>query len=113
MAQHVITKYVDDLDKTEASGPVEFAIDGWRYEIDLSDDNAAKLRNALAAFVDAGRRLGRMGKTTATATALQAPQRRDREQTQAIREWARQNGHKVSGRGRIPQPVLDAFNAAH
>jgi hypothetical protein len=113
LAQHVITKYVDDLDNTEASGPVEFAIDGWRYEIDLSDDNAAKLRNALAAFVDAGRRLGRMGKTTASATVTKAPARIPREQTKAIREWANANGYQVKDRGRIPLDVQDAFNAAH
>jgi hypothetical protein len=37
----------------------------------------------------------------------------DREQTQAIREWARNNGHKVSERGRIPASVLEAYNSAN
>jgi hypothetical protein len=37
----------------------------------------------------------------------------DREQTAAIRAWARQNGHEVSERGRISKTVLDAFQAAH
>jgi hypothetical protein len=33
----------------------------------------------------------------------------DREQAEAIREWARRNGHKVSTRGRIPADVVDLF----
>jgi hypothetical protein len=37
----------------------------------------------------------------------------DREQTAAIRAWARQNGHQVSDRGRISKTVVDAFQAAH
>jgi hypothetical protein len=41
------------------------------------------------------------------------PGRSSREGTHAIREWARQNGHKVSERGRIPKPVMEAYQAAH
>jgi len=37
----------------------------------------------------------------------------DREQTKAIREWARKNGHEVSDRGRIAAPIMEAFEAAH
>ena len=37
--------------------------------------------------------------------------RGDREQTQAIREWARTNGHKIGDKGRIPAHILDAYNA--
>ncbi|MCV7172592.1 Lsr2 family protein, partial [Mycobacterium manitobense] len=36
----------------------------------------------------------------------------DREQSAAIRDWARRNGHNVSTRGRIPADVIDAFHAA-
>jgi hypothetical protein len=34
----------------------------------------------------------------------------DREQNQAIRDWARKQGFKVSDRGRIPAEVLDAYH---
>ena len=34
------------------------------------------------------------------------------EQSAAIREWARRNGHNVSSRGRIPAEIIDAFHAA-
>ena len=33
------------------------------------------------------------------------------EQTQAIREWARKNGHDISERGRIPATIIEAFEA--
>jgi hypothetical protein len=37
----------------------------------------------------------------------------NREQTKAIRDWARQNGYELSDRGRIPATVIEAFEAAH
>ena len=40
------------------------------------------------------------------------PVRSSREETRAIREWAREHGHKVSDRGRIPKSVLEAYKAA-
>jgi hypothetical protein len=48
VAQQVIVQFVDDLDGSVASGTVEFALDGKDYAIDLSDENAAKLREVLA-----------------------------------------------------------------
>jgi len=36
----------------------------------------------------------------------------DREQNQAIREWARGKGMKVNDRGRIPSDVVEAFHQA-
>jgi hypothetical protein len=119
MAQQVNVKFVDDLDGSDAAGTVSFAIDGRAYEIDLSDDNAARLRDSLASFVAAGRKSGGSGTAGGrraqkmTASSGSRPQPLDREQTAAIRAWARQNGHEVSDRGRIAKTVLDAFEAAH
>ena len=121
MAQQVNVKFVDDLDGSDAAGTVSFAIDGRAYEIDLSEDNAARLRESLASFVAAARKSGgsaaagrRAPKTPKmTASSGRRPQPLDREQTAAIRAWARQNGHQVSDRGRISKTVVDAFQAAH
>ena len=55
MAQQVNVKFVDDLDGSDAAATVSFGLDGTAYEIDLSDDNAAKLRDSLAVFVGAAR----------------------------------------------------------
>ena len=119
MAQQVNVKFVDDLDGSDAAGTVSFAIDGRAYEIDLSENNAARLRESLASFVAAGRKSdgasAAAGRRTQkmTASSGRRPQPLDREQTAAIRAWARQNGHQVSERGRISKTVVDAFEAAH
>jgi hypothetical protein len=122
MAQQVNVKFVDDLDGSAAAGTVSFGLDGRTYEIDLSDDNAAKLRDSLASFVAAARKHGGSRRSSATPsraprtqkmTAVTHPQPLDREQTAAIRAWARQNGHEVSDRGRIAKAVVEAFQAAH
>ena len=119
MAQQVNVKFVDDLDGSDAAGTVSFAIDGRAYDIDLSEDNAARLRDSLASFVAAARKSGRSAAAISgraskmTASSGRRPQPLDREQTAAIRAWARQNGHQVSDRGRISKTVVDAFQAAH
>lgn len=61
MAQRMITTLIDDLDGTDlerGSGEtIRFGVDGRTYEIDLSDDNAAALREALRPYTEAGRRI--------------------------------------------------------
>ena len=57
MATMTTVTLVDDLDGSEASGSVSFALDGASYEIDLSDGNADKLRDALAGYVASARRV--------------------------------------------------------
>ena len=110
----VTVTLVDDFDgEATADETVEFGLDGVSYEIDLSSKNATKLRNDLKQWVEAGRRVGgRRRGAKATATVARGRGAIDREQSAAIREWARRNGHNVSTRGRIPADVIDAFHAA-
>lgn len=111
MAKKVQVTLVDDIDGSEAVETVAFALDGTSYEIDLSKANAKKLRDALSTYVASARRAGRV--RTSGGRSGRASARADREQIQAVREWARRNGHKVSDRGRVPASVLEAYNAAH
>ena len=115
MAQKVTVSLIDDLDGDKADETVEFGLDGKSYEIDLSTGNAGKLRDALASYVSAARRPGGRrrsggggGGPAASATARRPSV--DREQNQAIRDWARKRGMKVSDRGRIPADVLEAYH---
>jgi len=111
VAQIQEIRLVDDLDGNEADETLEFGIDGRTYEIDLSEGNAGKLRDALAEFVASARRLsGGRGRRPAAATVAARRPTIDREQNQAIREWARKRGMKVSDRGRIPAEVLVAYH---
>ncbi len=107
MAQKVLVTLVDDVDGTKAEETVRFGLDGAQYEIDLSEGNAAKLRDAVRPFIAKARR----------AQSKQAPKQarptgKSNPDTAAIRQWARENGHQVSDRGRIHQSVKDAYYAA-
>ena len=106
VAQKVSVRLVDDLDGTEASSTVDFGLDGRGYVIDLSDDNAAKLRDALAPFVGAARKPG--GRRRSPAPTAQRPAI-DREYNTAVRRWANENGWDVAERGRIPSAVVEAY----
>lgn len=109
MAQKVLVSLVDDLDGSAGDQTVEFGLDGVTYQIDLSKKNAGKLRKALGRYVEHARRAGgrkRVARVRGGATAAA-----DREQNQAIRAWARDNGYDVSERGRIPTEIVAAYHS--
>ncbi len=113
MAKKHITQLIDDLDGTvlEDGTTVHFSLEGRAYEIDLSDDNAQKLRDAFEPFISAGRAVGTgAGSARRPARSRGAGSSRD---LGAVRAWAEQNGHQVNSRGRIPASVLEAYDAAN
>ncbi|MFG1611048.1 Lsr2 family protein [Actinoplanes sp. NPDC049265] len=112
MAKQVITVLTDDLDGGDADRTIEFGLDGVNYTIDLSDKNAGKLRKALDPYLDKATRVGRTAGSGRIGARQAAPARTNRDQNQAIREWAAKNGYEVSERGRIPSAVVDAFHGA-
>jgi hypothetical protein len=116
VAQKVQVLLVDDIDGGEAEETVTFSLDGVSYEIDLSSKNAGTLRDAVAPYVGAARKAGRSTATkVATATRPRSSgstATADREQNQAIREWAKKRGFKVSDRGRIPSDIVKQFHAS-
>ena len=123
MARKIVHQLVDDLDGTVlevGSGEtILFSLDGTAYEIDLTDENAAALRDALAPFIAAARSVsaragGRSGSGGSGGAGGARRQKRSGQRDYApVREWAAQNGYTVSQRGRIPAPVLEAYDAAH
>ncbi|MEV0043200.1 Lsr2 family protein [Nocardia rhamnosiphila] len=103
MARKVVVRVIDDLDGVSAAAEtVSFGIDGVIYEIDLSEANARELRAGLGKWIPHARKVGGRSR-------LKVPAVRQRKDASAVREWARRNGHDVSGRGRIPSVVLDAY----
>lgn len=123
MARKIVHQLVDDLDGTVlevGSGEtILFSLDGTAYEIDLTDENAAALHDALAPFIAAARSVsaragGRSGSGSSGGSGGARRQKRSGQRDYApVREWAAQNGYTVSQRGRIPAPVLEAYDAAH
>ena len=114
MARRTIQVLTDDLDGGEAEETVKFGLDGVQYEIDLSSNNAAKIRDILAPYVGAGRKIGRGGVVPggrAATARVRGGAAADRDQNRAIREWAQAKGIKVSDRGRIKQEIVDRYHA--
>ncbi|CAI9411488.1 histone-like nucleoid-structuring protein Lsr2 [Aestuariimicrobium sp. T2.26MG-19.2B] len=106
MAQRVNVVLEDDIDGTPADVTVSFAFDGTAYEIDLSEANAAQLREVVAPWVAHARKAAR------PAGRRRGP-RQGTGSTNEIREWARAQGMNVSERGRVPAAIREAFSAAH
>ena len=110
MAQQVLVQLVDDLDGTASTdvSTVSFSLDGVTYEIDLSESNAERLRGSLAKYVESARRVGgrlkRGGKSQNGSGSS--------HDAGLIRAWANDNGFGLSGRGRIPSHVVEAYKEA-
>jgi Lsr2 len=109
VAQKIQTLFIDDLDGSTADGTVRFGLDGTEYEIDLNAEHAQQLREALTAYVRAGRRLSGGSRRTArggrrgTASGLN---------TTGVRQWAKAQGIEVNDRGRVPAELVVKFKAA-
>jgi Lsr2 len=104
MATKVLTTLQDDIDGSDATQTIRFALDGIEYEIDVSDRNANRLRNSLGDFIAHGRKVGgrRARKSTSSGKV----------DTKAIRKWAKANRIDVNSRGRIPAEVVERYKAA-
>jgi len=113
VARREIVVLEDDLEGGKADETVKFSLDGVQYEIDLSDKNAKKLRDAVAQYVANARRVSRGGVVVGGRAAARArgSAAADREQNKAIRAWAKRQGEDISDRGRIPQEIVDKYHA--
>ncbi|WP_299056409.1 Lsr2 family protein [uncultured Nocardioides sp.] len=111
MAQKVNILLLDDIDQSEASQTVFFGLDGTAYEIDLNEEHAEQLREALASFIGHARkadsRTGRSKVRSSRQWTASDPS------AKVVREWARENGYDVPDRGRVPAEVRDAYSAAN
>jgi len=116
MTKREITLLMDDLDGSEATETVRFALDGQPLEIDLNQENAARLRNALGEYVSHARKAGSVGRPGASRPRSSNRTERyafpNEDDPHAVREWAMANGHQVSARGRISKAIKDAYRAA-
>lgn len=116
MARRIVHQLVDDIDGSVLDigegETVRFSLDGVAYEIDVTTENAVALRDAFAPYVASARTISaaRGGGSSGSGR----PRRRAGQQDySAIRAWAKDNGFKVSERGRIPASVVEAYEAAH
>jgi hypothetical protein len=111
MAKKTVVLLEDDIDGSEASQTVFFALDGTEYEIDLNDGHANELREALERFTNAGRKVtGGRGSRQTTSARRAGTSAVD---AKAVRQWAAENGIQVNARGRIQAEVVERYVAAH
>ena len=104
MARRTFVELVDDMDGGKADETVSFGLDGVSYEIDLTAENAAELREALGVWAGKARRVG--GRRIAGKS-------RSGDDAAKIRAWAQEHGYSVGDRGRIPSDVRQAYKDAH
>lgn len=107
MARKIVTILSDDLDGSEASETVNFAIDGIEYEIDLNDAHANELRETFSKYTTVARKTsggrGRPARKTSGSGT----------DAKAIRLWALDQGLQVNTRGRIQSDIVEKYQAAH
>jgi hypothetical protein len=106
MAQRTQIIITDDIDGSEAEGTIRFSFGGTSYEIDLNKKHADQFATALAPFTAAGRKVSGTRRSSRDGQA-------SRHDQSGVRVWAREQGLKVSDRGRIPADVIAKYEAAH
>lgn len=102
MVQRTVIVRSDDIDGTPASRSIEFTIDGVSYTIDLSEEHAGEFDAALDPWIRHARR-------TSKPRGTQSPVAKG--SNDAVRAWARANGHQISDRGRISAAITEAYAA--
>jgi hypothetical protein len=114
MAQKTVVTVVCDLPhagEIEGNETVSFGFDGASYEIDVCSAHAKELQDTFGPYAEHARRISGAGGTSRRrGRARSGP---GRERSSEIRAWARQRGHKVSERGRIPASIIQEYEAAH
>ena len=96
----------DDIDGSEPAQTVNFALDGKAYEIDLTEEHAEELRDALAPWISAARPTSTTRNPKPRATSKRSTDTVD------IRRWAKENDIPVSERGRISIDLRNRYEAA-
>ncbi len=109
MATKTSVIVTDDLDGSDNASTFSFGYQGTAYEIDLGKKNSSKFSNAIRPYVEVARRVPSQRRTTRTSPA----NRGDHTDRAAVRAWAREQGLKVSERGRISGDIVARYEASH
>lgn len=139
MGKIVTIEYVDDLEGTsidaESVDTVDFSYRGQDYTLVLTKKNGAQFDKDVSRYITAAKKSQTRDARAAHKPAKPAPRKANTpisstrrktsprkraeaaisgpERTRAIRQWAADNGHTVSTRGRMPAAVMQAYDAAH
>lgn len=79
-------------------------------QVSLTDDDAMRYMKWLANMRTPTKTVER---PTVKATVQEESTRPRSEQLKDIRKWASKHGFQIAAKGRIPQPVMEAYERAH
>jgi hypothetical protein len=106
-----VTRFDDFDNELEANETVTYALDGTTYEVDLSDENAMRLRTELQKWINVSRKVsGPVGRRHAVPNGR--PSGGAGLPLAEIRAWAKDNGLEVPDRGRVSAAIVRAWTAA-
>lgn len=118
------TVLVDDLDGTELpedTQPIHLSLGRTTYALYLSEKNHEKLLKAVTPFIENAETVSSSAGRSTAAPARAS--NTDKERNQKVRAWAQATGFKfknaageevtLGDRGRIPQEVYEAYDAAN
>ena len=118
--QVILTCDMPHSKETEAGATVPFSLDGTSYELDLCESDATKVRKVFERYTQharlatspSPRSFGRKSPQP-KVKITPVPSNGHAFTPQQVRDWAKEQGIKVSGRGRIPADVNNKYAAAH
>lgn len=99
--RHVVETRISDLSGEEGSDVqrMRFSYDGKSYSLDVTPGEQATFEGAIASYIEAAK--NKSGNVNENG-----------DDTETIRQWAKDHGHDVSDRGRLSASVKAAFYAA-
>lgn len=108
MARKEVVQFIDDLDEKPLDEwvTVRWSLEDKQYEFDTSAAHADQFYKLLDKYLAVSRRAPSANRSRAVTS-------RPKEQIAVIREWARSNGYEVNTRGRLPAPIIEAYDAAN
>lgn len=111
--QRTIVSLISDISGAEAQQTILYSVGGKAYEIDLTDKEAVDFRATLEPFVKVSRTKGQAAASGTGNKPKKTSKSASKQERETVRAWAREHGHTVGDRGRVPQSVTDAYDAAH
>jgi hypothetical protein len=120
MAKKVLVTILCDYEKPGVEVEAEedalrFGLGNATYEIDLCPKHRAKVEGDLQELAGRATRVGSAPSATRGGQGKKplSRNRESRDRSKNIREWAKEMGHKVSDRGRVPEAIVAEYDATH
>lgn len=105
----IVTCDFDHEEETEGTNSYVLTINNKTYSVDLCPEHYEEVGVALDKIVSNGTKVGTVSRARSSGSRRAS---RGADLNAAIREWAAAQGYEVASRGRIPQELVEAFEAS-